>query len=78
MLAGQLVSDLLRRVRDPQGTAHPRPVVLDLLNRAQPVFIRSTGTHLFERDFPVVATRLIYEIDATATLRVADLFDPTS
>lgn len=74
--AGPLVSELLTRLRDPQGTQHPRTLVRDLLDRCQVLLARKAGFLIRERDFPLQPQQLIYPIDPTATLRVVDFFRP--
>lgn len=71
---GELVSELLTRVRDPQGTATPRAVVRDLLQRAQILFVRSTGTLIREYTLSITPERLVYDYDAQTGLGVLDLF----
>ncbi len=71
--AGFLVSDLLRRVRDPQGTAHPRATVLDFLDRAQILFVRSTLTLIRERSFVVTPQRQLYDLDPFDVLRILEV-----
>lgn len=71
---GELVDELLRRVRDPQGTAHPRWIVRDLLDRAQVLYVRQTGILIQERDQQLFAHQLVYTIDPQQTLRILDLY----
>ena len=71
--AGQLVSDLQRRVRDPSGTAHPTSVVLDLLDRAQLLFVRAKGVLVRTRSFTATQFRLLYDLDPNDTLRILDI-----
>lgn len=71
--AGFLVSDLLRRVRDPQGTAHPRNTVRDLLDRAQILFVRSSVTLIRTRSFVVTPQRQLYDLDPTDVLRILEV-----
>jgi len=73
-LADQLVDDLLRRVRDQQGSTHPRATVRDLLDRAQVLYVRHTGTLIRERTFTATPTRALYPLDPTDTLRIVDIF----
>ena len=71
---GTLADELLRRVRDPQATAHPRTIVRNLLDRAQVLFIRATGTVIIERDITITQDRLVYDLDPQTTLRILDCF----
>jgi hypothetical protein len=73
MQAGPLIDDLLRRVRDPQGSAHPRATVRDLLDRSQILFVKWTGTLIRERAFTVTPLRALYDLDPTDTLRILEI-----
>ena len=76
--AGQLVADLQRRVRDPSGVAHPTALVLDLLDRAQLLFVRAKGVLVRTRAFTATQFRLLYDLDPNDTLRILDITTASS
>lgn len=77
-VAGDLVSDLARRVRDPQNTAHTRATVRDILDRAQVLLVRYYGVLIRERVFTHTVSRCLYELDPADTLRILDIFLDTT
>lgn len=72
---GELVDEVLRRVRDPQGTANPRATVRNLLDRAQVLFVRATTTLIIETPVTAFADQLLYTIDPQQVLRILDIFN---
>ena len=79
--AGFLIDDVLRRVRDPQGTATSRAQVLDLLDRCQVLIVRQTGIRMRDRSTTTVDSKLIYKVDTRDfwdrpnILRIADIYN---
>lgn len=73
-VAGDLVSDVSRRVRDPQNTANPKTVVWDLMDRAQVLLTRAFGVNIREVGFTHTVRRCLYELDPQVTLRILDIF----
>lgn len=73
-LAGDLIDDILLRVRDTNASGTSRSDVLDLIDRCQVLVARETGALIQERTVTGKADTLIYEVDTNVTLRIIDVF----
>lgn len=74
MTTAEAIDQLLRRVRDPQGSAHLRDTVRNLLDRAQVLYVRKTMSLIQQRNVAATAERCLYELDPLASLRILDIF----
>lgn len=72
--AGQLVSEVLRRTRDEQASATSRATVRDLLDRSQVLLVRHYSAIIQQRTFTSTANQLVYDVDASAVLRIVDVY----
>lgn len=74
-IAGVLITTALQRVRDPQGSAHPRTFVLKILSHAQRVVNAIFGEVKVTTTFTTEADRIAYPVqpNLSDTLRVVSI-----
>lgn len=76
-VAHLLIDTVLQRVRDPQGLAHTRAQVLDLLSQCQRFINGALGLVLTTTTLTTLPRKLLYTLsgDLTTTLRVVAVRD---
>ena len=63
-IAGVIITKVLQRVRDPQGSAHTRPFVLEILSHTQRIINAIFGPVRVTNTFTTEADRLAYPIQS--------------
>lgn len=65
--AGNLTSELLIRVRDPQGSIRNRVFARDILDRCQKIINASQALVIASQSFALEQSRLVYDVSGTIT-----------
>lgn len=63
MIAGEAVTTISARLRDPSNTAHPRADIRDILNRVQTILNVSEGYVLEATPVTLIPGQAIYRLD---------------